>query len=78
MIISNSSNQVAPIKRIAAIDIGTNSFHAIIVDIYSDGSFRTLDKLKEMVELAKGGMGKRLSDGAFKRGLSALKHIKRL
>tara|TARA_R100000908_G_scaffold65083_1_gene51684 strand:+ start:12638 stop:14230 length:1593 start_codon:yes stop_codon:yes gene_type:complete len=78
IISSNSSNQVAPIKRIAAIDIGTNSFHAIIVDIYSDGSFRTLDKLKEMVELAKGGMGKRLSDGAFKRGLSALKHIKRL
>lgn len=78
IISSNSTNQVAPIKRIAAIDIGTNSFHAIIVDIYSDGSFRTLDKLKEMVELAKGGMGKRLTDGAFKRGLSALKNIKRL
>lgn len=78
IISSNSSNQVAPVKRIAAIDIGTNSFHAIIVDIYSDGSFRTLDKLKEMVQLAKGGMGNRLSDGAFKRGLSALKNIKRL
>lgn len=78
MIISSNSNQVTPIKRIAAIDIGTNSFHAIIVDIYSDGSFRTLDKLKEMVQLAKGGMGKRLSEGAFKRGLTALKNIKRL
>lgn len=78
MIISSTNNQVIPIKRIAAIDIGTNSFHAIIVDVYSDGSFRTLDKLKEMVQLAKGGMGKRLSDGAFKRGLSALKNIKRL
>jgi len=31
-----------------------------------------------MVQLAKGGMGKRLSDGAFKRGLTALKNIKRL
>jgi exopolyphosphatase/guanosine-5'-triphosphate,3'-diphosphate pyrophosphatase len=78
IISSNNANQIAPIKRIAAIDIGTNSFHAIIVDIYSDGSFRTLDKLKEMVELAKGGMGKRLSDGAFKRGMNALKNIKRL
>lgn len=78
IISSNSANQIAPIKRIAAIDIGTNSFHAIIVDVYSDGSFRTLDKLKEMVEMAKGGMGKRLSEGAFKRGLSALKNIKRL
>ncbi|HET8864477.1 MAG TPA: Ppx/GppA phosphatase family protein [Gracilimonas sp.] len=78
IISSNSANQITPIKRIAAIDIGTNSFHAIFVDVYSDGSFRTLDKLKEMVELAKGGMGKRLSEGAFKRGLSALKNIKRL
>lgn len=78
IISSNSANQIVPIKRIAAIDIGTNSFHAIIVDVYSDGSFRTLDKLKEMVQLAKGGMGKRLSDGAFKRGISALKHIKSL
>lgn len=78
MIIGSNTNQVIPIKRIAAIDIGTNSFHAIIVDVYSDGSFRTIDKLKEMVQMAKGGMGKRLSDGAFKRGLSALKNIKRL
>ncbi|MEX0845727.1 MAG: Ppx/GppA phosphatase family protein, partial [Balneolaceae bacterium] len=79
MIINNSStNQVTPIKRIAAIDLGTNSFHAIIVDVYSDGSFRTLDKLKEMVELAKGGVGKRLSEAAFKRGIKALRNIKRL
>lgn len=79
MIISNnSSGQLVPIKRIAAIDIGTNSFHAVIADLYSDGSFRTVDKLKEMVQLAKGGMGKRLSDGAIKRGLKALKNIKTL
>lgn len=77
MIIS-SQNQVIPIKRIAAIDLGTNSFHAIIVDVYSDGSFRTLDKLKEMVVLAKGGLGTHLSDAAFKRGMTALRNIKRL
>lgn len=77
MIIS-SQNQVIPVKRIAAIDLGTNSFHAIIVDVYSDGSFRTLDKLKEMVELAKGGLGTHLSEPAFKRGMTALRNIKRL
>lgn len=69
-------NSSAPIKRIAAIDLGTNSFHAVIVDIYSDGSFRTVDDLKEMVELAKGGLGKRLAEPAFKRGINALKKIK--
>ena len=63
-------------KRIAALDLGTNSFHVVIVDIYPDGSFRTVDKLKEMVILAEKGMGNRLSDDAMERGLAALKKIK--
>lgn len=66
----------APTKRIAAIDLGTNSFHAVLVDIYPDGSFRTIDKLKEMVILAEKGMVNHLSEGAMARGLEALKHIK--
>ncbi len=49
-----------PAKRIAAIDLGTNSFHAVLVDIYPDGSFRTIDKLKEMVILAEKGTGKQV------------------
>lgn len=65
-----------PTKRIAAIDLGTNSFHAVIVDIYPDGSFRTIDKLKEMVILAEKGMVNHLSEGAMERGLDALKRIK--
>ena len=64
-----------PSKRIAAIDLGTNSFHAVIVDIYPDGSFRTLDKLKEMVDLAKEGIGERLSEEAMARGIESLKKI---
>ena len=74
-IISTRTDSIA-IKRIAAIDLGTNSFHVIIVDIFSDGSFRRIDDLKEMVELAKGGLGKRLADDAFQRGIEALKKIK--
>lgn len=66
----------SPAKRIAAIDLGTNSFHAVIVDIYPDGSFRTVDKLKEMVILAEKGMGSYLSGEAMERGLAALKKIK--
>lgn len=78
MIISGTSSQLAPIKRIAAIDLGTNSFHAVIADIYSDGSFRTLDTFRELVQFAKGGLGNTLSDAAMKRGLKALKNIKTL
>lgn len=70
--------QKQPIKRIAAIDIGTNSFHAVIVDVYPDGSFYTIDKLKEMVLLAEKGFENRLSDAAFERALSALHKIKTL
>lgn len=67
-----------PVKRIAAIDLGTNSFHAVIVDIYSDGSFYTIDKLKEMVLLAEKGTADGLTNAAMERGLEALKKIKTL
>ena len=70
------ANQNEPTKRIAAIDLGTNSFHAVIVDIYPDGSFRTIDKLKEMVILAEKGMENHLSRDARNRGIEALRRIK--
>ena len=73
----NTIEQTAT-KRIAAIDLGTNSFHAVIVDIYPDGSFRTVDKLKEMVILAEKGMENHLSNDAIDRGLEALNRIKSL
>jgi len=72
----NTTENSTPTKRIAAIDLGTNSFHAVIVDIYPDGSFRTIDKLKEMVILAEKGMENYLSEDAMERGLDALKRIK--
>lgn len=64
------------LKRIASIDLGTNSFHAVIVDIYPDGSFYTIDKFKEMVLLGEGGMQDELSEEAMERGIVALKKIK--
>jgi exopolyphosphatase / guanosine-5'-triphosphate,3'-diphosphate pyrophosphatase len=66
------------VKRVAAIDLGTNSFHAVIVDIFPDGSFYTIDKLKEMVLLAEKGMGNKLSDEAMNRAVDALQKIKTL
>ncbi len=72
----NPKANETPTKRIAAIDLGTNSFHAVLVDIYPDGSFRTIDKLKEMVILAEKGMDNYLSEEAMQRGLDALQRIK--
>jgi exopolyphosphatase/guanosine-5'-triphosphate,3'-diphosphate pyrophosphatase len=65
-------------RRIAAIDLGTNSFHAVIVDVFPDGSFQTVDKLKEMVLLAEKGFGQNLSPAAMERAIEALKKIKTL
>lgn len=73
---SDSAGNGTPAKRIAALDLGTNSFHVVIVDIHPDGSFRTVDKLKEMVILAEKGMKHRLSEAAMDRGIAALKKIK--
>ena len=37
--------------RIAALDLGTNSFHLLIADVHSDGTFTPLAREKEMLRL---------------------------
>jgi exopolyphosphatase/guanosine-5'-triphosphate,3'-diphosphate pyrophosphatase len=65
---------------IAAIDIGTNSFHLIVCDVSSSsGRFRILDREKEHVRLGSGSRDmKHLSAAAMKRGVEALKRFKRI
>ena len=72
----NSSNRQR--RRIAAIDLGTNSFHAVIVDIFPDGTFSIIDALKEMVTLGRNGLGKTLRPADMNRGIDALSKIKTL
>jgi len=38
-------------KCIAAIDMGTNSFHLIIVEVRRDGSFKIIDREREVIRL---------------------------
>ena len=48
--------------RLAAIDIGTNSVHMIVVRVRPDLSFEVIDREKEMVRLGAGGLdGKALT-----------------
>lgn len=62
--------------RVCVIDLGTNSFHAIIVDAYSNGSFKVVDRMKEMVRLGEDGLAEgRLTEAAMERGMKALKRI---
>jgi exopolyphosphatase/guanosine-5'-triphosphate,3'-diphosphate pyrophosphatase len=65
--------------RIAAIDIGTNSVHMIIVRVRPDLSFEVVDREKVMVRLGAGGLdGKALTTDAMNAALQALSKFKRL
>ncbi len=65
--------------RIAAIDIGTNSVHMIVVQVRHDQSFEIVDREKEMVRLGAGGLGGRaLTEATMRSALQALAKFKRL
>jgi exopolyphosphatase/guanosine-5'-triphosphate,3'-diphosphate pyrophosphatase len=65
--------------RIAAIDIGTNSVHMIVVRVRPDLSFEVVDREKAMVRLGAGGLdGKALTAEAMASALQALSKFKRL
>ncbi|HVL69909.1 MAG TPA: Ppx/GppA phosphatase family protein [Vicinamibacterales bacterium] len=65
--------------RIAAIDIGTNSIHMIVVQVRPDLSFEVIDREKEMVRLGAGGLGgRRLTDSARAAALQALSKFQRI
>ena len=65
--------------RIAAIDIGTNSLHMIVVRLRADLSFEVIDREKEMVRLGAGGLdGKALTPEAMHVALQVLSKFRRL
>jgi exopolyphosphatase/guanosine-5'-triphosphate,3'-diphosphate pyrophosphatase len=65
--------------RLAAIDIGTNSLHIIVVRVRPDLSFEVIDREKEMVRLGAGGLGGRaLTAEAMHAALQVLSKFKRL
>src|SRR5215218_3098475 len=65
--------------RIAAIDIGTNSIHMIVVQIRPDLSFEVIDREKEMVRLGAGGLdGRKLTPEAMRAALHVLSKFRRL
>ena len=65
--------------RIAAIDIGTNSIHMIVVQVRPDLSFEVVDREKEMVRLGAGGLdGRSLTPTAVTAALQTLAKFRRL
>ncbi len=65
--------------RLAAIDIGTNSVHMIVVRVRPDFSFEVIDREKEMVRLGAGGLdGRKLTRSAQTAALQALSKFERI
>jgi exopolyphosphatase/guanosine-5'-triphosphate,3'-diphosphate pyrophosphatase len=65
--------------RIAAIDIGSNSIHMIVVQVRPDLSFEVIDREKDMVRLAAGGLdGRNLTPTAIAAGIQTLAKFRRL
>lgn len=61
------------IRRLAAIDLGTNSFHLVIADVKSNGKFTVLSKDKEVVRLGEGMTDmKHLGPAAVDRAMDTL------
>lgn len=62
-------------RRIAVLDLGTNTFHLYIVDVFDDLSIKKVFKSKVVVKLGEGGIHEnQIAERAFNRGLRALKH----
>ena len=65
--------------QLAAIDIGTNSLHMIVVRVRPDFSFEVVDREKEMVRLGAGGLdGRALTAEAMHSALQVLSKFRRL
>jgi exopolyphosphatase / guanosine-5'-triphosphate,3'-diphosphate pyrophosphatase len=65
--------------RLAAIDIGTNSIHMIVVEVKADLSFEIVDREKEMVRLGSGGLdGRALAPAATTAALETLARFRQL
>ncbi len=66
-------------KKLAIIDLGTNTFQLLIANIDEREDFSIEEKFKEPVRLGEGGINrKEITPVAFKRGISALRKFRKL
>ena len=67
-------------KCIAAIDMGTNSFHLIIVQVKNDGSFKIIDREREVIRLGshKGKEFTWISEGEMEKASDVLKDFAKI
>ena len=63
-------------SRLAVVDIGTNSIHMVLAEIDLEGSYKILDRFKDMTRLGDGTFQTRkLSEESIGRGIEVLKNL---
>lgn len=73
------ANEIKSNGYLAAIDLGTNSFHIVVVEVLKNGSFVPVAREKESVRIGSGaGEVENISDDAMERGISCLRRFKTL
>ena len=63
-----------PTRRIAVIDLGSNTFHLLIVDLEQDGQWISLLKDRRYVKLASGGLDV-INEESLQRGIAVMKEF---
>jgi exopolyphosphatase/guanosine-5'-triphosphate,3'-diphosphate pyrophosphatase len=65
--------------RIAALDLGSNSFHLLVADVHPDGTFEAVTREKEMLrlgdEVARDG---RISPATAERAIASVRRLRQL
>jgi exopolyphosphatase/guanosine-5'-triphosphate,3'-diphosphate pyrophosphatase len=64
--------------KIAAIDVGTNSFHLLVARVSAAGVLEPLERQKDMVRLGDSAFRGQISPEAFSRGVEVLKRFRDL
>src|SRR4029079_17377437 len=76
---SARSGYARRVMRIAALDLGSNSFHLLVADVHPDGTFEAVTREKEMLRLgddvARDG---RISPPAAGRAVAAVRRLRQL
>ena len=67
-------------KKLAALDIGTNSFHLIVVSVLPSGNFEIIDREKEVIRLSEGNIGdiKTIQPQSMERAIEAINRFKKI
>lgn len=65
--------------RIAALDLGSNSFHLLVADVHPDGTFEAVTREKEMLRLGdEVGREGRISPATSDRAVASIRRLRQL